>query len=287
MSEERALTNPSTGLISNLDDAMRVGKVFAMSGYFKDTRDASQAVVKIIQGHELGIPPMAAMRGIHIVEGKPELSAGLMAGLLQNAGYAWQFAQLDADGCSLDFYHGSKLLGRVSFGKEDAAAAGLANKQNYKAYGEDMFFARCISRCARRYAPAVLMGNVYVEGEITGSLPAAPEAMADVIESTATEVAPATPTVPAETTAITPWSPADFNRFWAESLNPDGMGLSRAEVGKLLGIKANKELPGLGTVDEVLGELEAARERAIEAEAQADAEVHGVTEEDLQQGALV
>ena len=156
--------------------------------------------------------------------------------------------------------------------KEDAAAAGLANKQNYKSYGEDMFFARCISRCARRYAPAVLMGNVYVEGEITGALPVAPDAVApDVIDSTATEVAPATPAAP----AVSAWSPADYNRFWAEALNPDRMGRSRAEVGELLGIKTNKQLQALGTVDEVLQGLEAALTRATEAEALANAEGQG------------
>ena len=71
---------------------------------------------------------------------------------------------------------------------------------------------------------------------------------------------------PTAATIVT-WSPADYNRFWAEALNPDRLGLSRAEVGKLLGIKANKELPGLGAVDEVLQGLEAALTRATEAEA--------------------
>jgi hypothetical protein len=167
MGEERALTTiPAESMALSFEDTMRLGGVLVKSGYFRDLRDASQAVVKILLGRELRIGAMTAIRGIHIVEGKPELSAGLMAGMLQRDGYSWREVQLDDAGCILDLYHNGKLLGRASFMLEDAQTAGLAGKQNYKGYGPDMFFARAISRGARRFAPGVLMGNVYVEGEI-------------------------------------------------------------------------------------------------------------------------
>ena len=37
-----------------LADTMRLGEVLARSGYFADSREAAQAVVKVLAGSELG-----------------------------------------------------------------------------------------------------------------------------------------------------------------------------------------------------------------------------------------
>ena len=48
-----------------LDDTMTLGKVLAQSGYFADSREAAQAVVKILAGQELGFGPIAWSRYCH------------------------------------------------------------------------------------------------------------------------------------------------------------------------------------------------------------------------------
>ena len=48
-----------------------MGNVFVKSGFFADTRDQAQAIVKILAGQELGISPIASMTGVYIVKGKP------------------------------------------------------------------------------------------------------------------------------------------------------------------------------------------------------------------------
>lgn len=58
-----------------LNEIMSIGKAFAESGMFADTKSAAQAIVKIQAGQEIGIPPFAAMTGIHIIQGKPAIGA--------------------------------------------------------------------------------------------------------------------------------------------------------------------------------------------------------------------
>ncbi len=57
-------------------EMLQIGKVFAESGMFVDAKAAAQAIVKIQAGQEIGIPPFAAMSGIHIIQGKPTMGAG-------------------------------------------------------------------------------------------------------------------------------------------------------------------------------------------------------------------
>jgi hypothetical protein len=52
-----------------------------------------------------------------------------------------------------------------SFSIQDATNAGLANRDVWKKYTEDMLYARAMSRLARRLFPDVI-GTAYVEGEI-------------------------------------------------------------------------------------------------------------------------
>ena len=71
----------------NVDDldTMTLGTVLARSGYFQDARDAAQAVVKVLAGRELGFPPIASMRGIHIIKGQVALSANLIAAAIKRS----------------------------------------------------------------------------------------------------------------------------------------------------------------------------------------------------------
>jgi hypothetical protein len=54
---------------------------------------------------------------------------------------------------------------QASFTIEDARAAGLANRDVWKAYTEDMLFSRALSRLARRLFSDCIQ-NCYIEGEI-------------------------------------------------------------------------------------------------------------------------
>jgi hypothetical protein len=143
-----------------LAESMSLGDVFVKSGMFPDLKSQAQAVVKILAGRELGVSPLQSITDIYIVNGKVATSAKLIASLIKRSGkYDYSVDKLDNEGCSITFYqlNGKKeKIGENSFTKQDAILAGLINKQSYKSYPKDMFFARALSAGGRRFCPDVV-----------------------------------------------------------------------------------------------------------------------------------
>jgi len=123
-------------------------------------------------GAELGIPPMASLQGIHVVEGKPALGAGLISALIQKSGSVkYRVTSSDGQECVLawfEFVDGAwERVGTSSFSIVEAKNANLAQRDNWKKYTSDMLFARALTRGARRFAPAIFAGSVYTPDEIS------------------------------------------------------------------------------------------------------------------------
>src|SRR5215813_14065232 len=72
--------------MATLEEAMKIGQIVAQSKLFPEIQDQAKAVVAILAGRELGIPPMASLRGIHVIKGKVEVSAGLIAAMIRASG---------------------------------------------------------------------------------------------------------------------------------------------------------------------------------------------------------
>lgn len=164
---------------SSLTEIMSIGKAFAESGMFPDIKTAAQAVVKIQAGAEMGIPPFAAMSGIHIIQGKPTVGAGLMAANVKGSGkYDYRVTESTDKVCSIDFYqkvveaknNGTgewttryEKIGTSTFTIEDAKKAGTKNIDKFP---KNMLFARAISNGVKWYTPDVFSGPVYVPEEM-------------------------------------------------------------------------------------------------------------------------
>jgi hypothetical protein len=154
-------------------DVMQLGAVLARSGYFKDARDASQAVVKVLYGQEIGIGPVSAMMGVHIIEGKPAPSANLIAARIKSSGrYDYRVREHTADVCRIEFFEVDarrqrESLGTVEWSMEDARRAGLGGRGPWKSYPRAMLFARAISEGARTHCPEIFGGApVYTPDEL-------------------------------------------------------------------------------------------------------------------------
>lgn len=142
-------------------DVERLGDVFARSGYFKDASDSAKAIVKILYGRELGMPPVASMLGIHIIEGKPTLSAQALATLVRRSGrYDYRVRQSDATAAVIDFYLGGEKIGDYSFTIEEAKTAGLTGDSRpiWKRYPKAMLFNRAMAAGVRMHCPDLLGG---------------------------------------------------------------------------------------------------------------------------------
>lgn len=150
-----------------LEEIARWADVFVTSGMFKDAKSVAQACVKIQAGQELGLPPFAAMRGFDVIEGKPAPNAGLTAALIKRSGrYNYTVVQSDATACVLEWTDGGRVIGRTGFTMDEAKAAGLAGRGPWRAYPQDMLFARALTRGARRFCADVFMGSVYTPEEL-------------------------------------------------------------------------------------------------------------------------
>ena len=166
-------------IVKSAADALSIGETFHKSGMFSDIKSAQQAVVKIMAGAEMGISPFAAMSGIHIIQGKPTIGAGLMAARVKGFGkYDYRVLEHSEKICSIEYFEksptGLKSLGTSTFTIEDARKAGTKNIDRFP---KNMLFARAMSNGVKWYTPDIYESPVYV-----------PEEMEAVTEETTHEV---------------------------------------------------------------------------------------------------
>lgn len=125
-------------------------------------------------GETLGISPMAAITGIHVIEGKPGASAALIGGLVRRAGHKLrvtgnnQYATAQivrADDPDFTFEVTWELT-RNQNGNPNAEDAGVLGKQVWKNYPAAMLKARAITQVARDACEEVLFGLHYTPEEL-------------------------------------------------------------------------------------------------------------------------
>jgi hypothetical protein len=152
-------------------DLVTLGQMLSKSGYFADAKDAAQAIVKVLAGAEVGLPPIASMTGIHIVKGKVTFAATTMAALIQRSGkYNYRPVEHTETVCELSFTEDGKVVGPSRFTMDDAQRAGLVSQNpTWKSYPKNMLFARAMSNGARWYCPSVFGGPVYTPDEVRHS----------------------------------------------------------------------------------------------------------------------
>lgn len=207
---------------NDLAELTGIARLLAASGYF-DAKGSSemaiaQVATKIMAGREMGLGPFAAVQGIHVIQGRPALSANLIAAAIKSSPkYDYRVLELTAEACEIEIFEhvvGGKLesLGKSKFTAADARAAGTQNMQKF---ARNMLFARAISNAARWYCPDLFSGNaVYVPEELGAvvdgegnviELPAATKQLASAPTS-----APAAPAAPVDMSDV----PAEVS-FWS------------------------------------------------------------------------
>lgn len=176
-------------------EMLSIADSFAQSGMFPDIKSASQAAVKIQAGKEFGIQPFAAMTGIHIIQGKPVIGAGLMASRVKASGrYDYRVTAHDEKVCSIEYFavNGAKKesIGVSTFTIEDARKAGTKNLDKFP---KNMLFARAMSNGVKWYTPDIYDVPVYVPEEMPTAEPT--DATPISVETTAPNAETQTPTI--------------------------------------------------------------------------------------------
>jgi hypothetical protein len=262
---ERAL------VVLSIADTMSIGQVLARSGFFSDIKEQAQAVAKILAGQELGIGPVAALRGINFVKNKMNLDAGLVAALIQRSGrYDYRVLTHTADECKLAFFDGGKQVGESRFTMADAKAAGLVAGDNWQKYPRNMLFARALTNGARWYCPGVYFGAVYSGDELADApeppaitvLPPKPAKPVNPIDAAPEIPYTSSPETEAKIAAkaaqpapLNDWI-ADAKKrayFWAQTKE---LGFTIAQTYTLLGVERMGQYRG--TLDQALDQLRGA-----------------------------
>lgn len=162
------INNMSNELVkkeSPLADMMEMAKLFTESGMFTDIKSMGMAFVKMQAGKEIGIEPFAAMSGIHIIQGKTAIGAGLMAGCVKGSPkYDYIVKSMTDTECSINFTtKDGKLLGNSTFTKADAVKAQTKNMDKFP---KNMLFARAMSNGVKWFCPDVFTMPVYTPEEM-------------------------------------------------------------------------------------------------------------------------
>lgn len=163
-----ALINPTTdSWTAVLTDVVALAQNINQTEFVpKDMRgSAPKVAAAILHGRELGLPPMTSLAGVHVISGRPGVSAELMRALIQQAGHDIRFVKSSAAQCTMRGRRaGEEDWTEVSYTLQEAKDAGdYAKNPNYRSRPADMLVARCTTRLARMIFADVIHGMRSVE----------------------------------------------------------------------------------------------------------------------------
>ncbi len=175
-----------TAALVPVDDLVQLATQLAPSQLLPEKLRGKVADVLaiVVAGRELGLAPMASLRCLNVIEGKPVLNADGMVGLVRGSGKCEAFDLIESTDKVATFE--TKRVGgkvqRLSFTIEEARTAGLMGKDNWKKYPAAMLRARAQAALCRLCYQDILAG-VYSDDEAAEIGRAAPLAVdADVVE---------------------------------------------------------------------------------------------------------
>lgn len=122
-------------------------------------KTAEQALAIILTGRELGIPAMAALNTINVIQGKPTVSPQLMLALIERSGQLEniRFETTD-DAVRVTMKRRGRSEHTEKFGLVEARAMKLTGKDNYQKQPAVMYKWRAVAAAARTVFPDVILG---------------------------------------------------------------------------------------------------------------------------------
>lgn len=178
---------------SNMQEAEQLSIRLAQSALLPDglRGKPGDVLVTLITGHELGLSPMQAIRGLHVVKGRAVMSADLAVALTKRHPSCRYFRLVSSDDKAATYEtlrEGDPEPTRMSFTLEQARTAGLGG-DNWRKFPSAMLRARCSLALARAVYSDIMLG-VYDPDEL--GVPSA--SAAPLVEERT--VAPPPPSIP-------------------------------------------------------------------------------------------
>lgn len=125
----------------------------------------------MLTGHELGLEMMQSLAKIHIIEGRPALSAEIMRAIVQHNGHEIEFVETNSTRCTIRGRRkGGEKWTEVTWAIEDAKKANLTGKGVWQRYPTAMLIARATGQLCRMMFADDLAGISYTAEEMTDGL---------------------------------------------------------------------------------------------------------------------
>ncbi len=153
----------------SFDRIERMAGAMAKSGLF-GIKTPEQALALMLISQAEGRHPALAAQEYHIIQGRPALKADTLLARFQQAGGTVKWNELTDKRVSATFSHPSSGQVTIDWTMDMAKSAGLAGKDNWKAYPRAMLRARVVSEGVRTCFPGVAVG-VYTPEEILDGSP--------------------------------------------------------------------------------------------------------------------
>lgn len=155
--------------VPSIEDKLRYADVLAKSGLLPEAfrRQPANVLVAIEYGEALGIRPIVALSEINVINGKPSLSASLMASLARQAGHKVRTSStLNQATCTIIRADDPGFEHTVVWDEQRARSTGLWDKGFWKKDPQVMLEWRAIAACVRKACPEVLAGIRYTPEEV-------------------------------------------------------------------------------------------------------------------------
>jgi hypothetical protein len=147
---------------TTFDGVFKLAAALVKSKLLPDAVTTPEAAVLIIlKGRELGLPPVYSLANINVIKGKPSLAADLMAALVKRSPVCEYWMLIESTAARAVYEtkrRGDPKPTRLEWTIQDAQTAGLSSQQNFRNYPKAMLRARCIAALARAVYPDIVAG---------------------------------------------------------------------------------------------------------------------------------
>lgn len=203
----------------------------------------ANVLIAVEYGEALGLSPMAAIQGVHIIEGRPSASADMIAALIRKAGHTVRVTgDAKSATCQIIRKDDPDFVYETTWTIQDAQAAGLLGKDNWKKHPRQMLKRRAVSECGHDACSDVLAGLVDTDEaeesvkvvSATRLIPAAAQPIPEGVDAETGEIIEDAELVEDEPTITGPQRKALFAELKRVGMatKDDGLGLLTELLGR-------------------------------------------------------
>jgi hypothetical protein len=188
-----------------------------------------QVILIVLKGKELQIPPLQALSHIHVINGKPCMSAELMLAQIYrlHPKTVIKFKERSSERCIVEAKRDGHGVETFVWSLEDAKKAGITGNPTWSKYPRAMLHARVVSEMARSLFPDAIAGISYTPEELGAEV----DESGDVIDISPTP----TPTpAPSPTSVPTPTPDVKKNPALFSNKNTRMVEVAKSVLGKEL-----------------------------------------------------